>query len=99
MEMTFILIDLVNSTNDLQLANRSWRPVAAEIKRSGAVTGKRADTLEHHLCTEIDVSEAKKIAKHLSQLIRAGTLPQDLDEETARRVADFASTSSGFEVC
>lgn len=99
LEMTFILIDLCDKTNDLQLANGNWWPVASEIRRSGIVVDERAETLEYHLCTHVSSSEAAVISAHLSNLIHTNALVPDIDYQIAQMVADFAASSSGFEVC
>ena len=97
--MTFILIDISDSSNDLQLANRIWRPVASEIVRASIIVDRRAQLLEHHLCVTVSSSEAVAISEHLSMLIRTDSLPDDVEKKTAEAVSRFAASSSGFEVC
>ncbi|WP_130409002.1 hypothetical protein [Thalassococcus sp. S3] len=97
--MTFILIDNSDKSNDLQLTNARWRPVASEIVRARIISDERAQTLEHHLCTQVSSLEAIAISEHLSKLLQAQALPHDIKEATATAVARFAASSSGFEVC
>ena len=97
--MTFILIDRATDSNDLQIANRVWRPIAAEIARSNLIDSKRSETIAFHLCTKVNDAEAKRISRHLFLLLKNDTLPDTIDPVAARQVADFAGSSQGFEVC
>ena len=97
--MTFILTDIVREENNLQFANRTWRPIAAEIARSKLIDDERAEKIGFHLCTEVKASEAKQISEHLKILLKNGELPSSISPDAALLVADFASSSHGFEVC
>ncbi|WP_139212401.1 hypothetical protein [Jannaschia pohangensis] len=97
--MTFILISLKDGLHDLQLRNIVWRPVASEIVRAEIVDGERGQMLAYHLCTQVTAPEAAAICEHLTRLVNNNALPKDIDEETAKLVATFAASSSGFEVC
>ena len=97
--MTFILIDLADDEANLQLANRTWRPFAEEIKRAGLIRGERADMLSYHLCTPISIAEAKAIAAYFDVAVRSGRLAPGLNSNDAAKIAAFAGASSGFEVC
>ena len=97
--MTFILTDDQPDKDDLVLANRAWRPIAAEIARSDLIDDDRSESIAFHLCTKVDALEAKRISNHLKNLLRRGDLPSSIDPETARWVVDFAGSSDGFEVC
>lgn len=87
-----------NSSRDLQLRNVVWRPVASEIVRAGIIDNERGQTLGYHLCTQVTSSEAVAICEHLTRLVNENALPNDIDKETAEIVANFAASSSGFEV-
>ncbi|MEO0608659.1 MAG: hypothetical protein AAFY82_10540 [Pseudomonadota bacterium] len=97
--MTFILIGNKPEKDDLQLANRAWRPIAAEIARSKLIDGERCETIAFHLCTKVDALEAKRISDHLRQMLKSGELPTSIDPDAAHLVVDFAGSSDGFEVC
>ena len=97
--MTFILVDLAEKQNDLQLPNRDWRWVAAEINRRGFVSAPRAETLASHLSTAVYPTEAEVIAGHLTGLLQSGTLPKGIAPDTISKVVNFLTESSGFEIC
>jgi hypothetical protein len=96
--MTFILTSMENSCLDLQIRNIVWRPIASEIVRAGIIDGERGQTLAYHLGTQVTSSEAAAICEHLTRLVNANALPNDIDNETAEIMANFAASSSGFEV-
>ena len=96
--MTFILTSMANSSGDLQLRNIDWRPVASEIVRAGIIDDERGQTLAYHLGTQVTSSEAAAICEHLTRLVSANALPDDIDKKTAELVAKFAEASSGFDV-
>lgn len=97
--VVFILTDKRDQSIDLQLQNRSWKPVASEIVRAGIIFDDRAQTLAYHLCTEVTSAEAATISKHLGRRLRENSLPHDIDSKVAELIVHFAAASSGFEVC
>ena len=97
--MTFILTDDKPDTSDLQLANRDWRPIAAEVARSELIASERTETIALHLCTKVSASEAKRISEHLRQLLESDELPKSIDPGAAQLVVDFTGSSHGFEIC
>ena len=97
--MTFVLTDEKPDTDDLQLANRDWRPIAAEIARSGLIDSERSETIAFHLCTKVSEPEAKRISEHLRQLLESDDLPVSIDPGAAQLVINFSGSSHGFEIC
>jgi hypothetical protein len=96
--VTFILIDLSDETRDFQTQNRWWLPLAAEIKHSELISGERAETISHSLCTEVTKQEAWAIASHLVELLKSSKLPKGINRGEAQRFCSFASESNGFSV-
>jgi len=97
--MTFILVDDRPDKDDLQLANRLWRPIAADIGRSGIMLDERSEKIAFHLCTKVTAFEAKRISHYLRQRLESGNLPISVDLHAVRLVIAFAASSDGFEVC